>query len=155
MSPRTPLALALAALAVAAAGCGGDSDPVSTAELIEQGDDLCQTEQDRFREIQVQAPTSASEAVDQTSELIEVSEETTDGLMDIEPPSDQQPAYERYLDSRDEALQLLERGRDAAEEHDRVGYNAALKKSIARGKERQRLARQVGFEVCGEPQGPS
>ena len=151
MPPARAPALILVALV---AGCGGSTGPVSTAELIDQGDELCSEEQQRFREIQVQAPASSADAVDQTGELVEVSGETTSGLTDIEPPSNLQAAYDRYLDSRREALELLERGRDAAERHDRVGYNAALKKSIAGEGERQKLARKVGFEVCGEPQGP-
>ena len=150
-----PYALALAAVAAGVGGCGGDDGPVSTAELIEQGDELCRTEQDRFREIQVRAPASASEAVEQTNELIEVSRETTDGLTGIEPPSDLESAYDRYLDARGDALKLLQNGREAADRHDRIGYNVALRKSIAGEGKRQKLARRVGFEVCGEPQGSS
>jgi hypothetical protein len=151
---RNLAAATAVAAVVAAAGCGGSTGPVSTAELIEQGDQLCAEEQKRFREIQVQAPASAADAVDQTNELVDVSQETTDGLSEIEPPSNLRSAYDRYLDARREAQQLLERGRDAAERHDRVGYNSALKKSIAGEGQRQKLARKVGFEVCGEPQGP-
>ena len=154
MKRNRAAAAALATLAAIVAGCGGNSGPVSTAELIEQGDELCADEQKRFREIQVEAPASAADAVDQTSELVDVSQETSDGLADIEPPSNLQSAYDRYLDSREVAIELLERGRDAAERHDRVAYNAALKKTNAEEAKRQKLARKVGFETCGEQQGP-
>jgi hypothetical protein len=154
MGSRGQIPVAIAVAATLAWGCGGDTGPVSTGELIDRGDELCIEEQDRFREIQAEAPASAADAVGQTSGLIEVSEETTDGLAEIEPPSNLESAYESYLGARDEALRQLERGRDAAERHDRVAYNAALKKSIAGEGERQKLARKVGFEVCGESQGP-
>jgi len=139
---------AIAALA-AATGCGGSTGPLNAGELISQGDELCVDEQERFKEIQVQAPASAADAVDQTNELIEVSNETLEKLTEIEPPSDLRSAYEGYLDARRQALDLLERGREAAERHDRVAYGAAQEKSIAGEKRRRRLARAVGFEVCG------
>ena len=141
----------LAAAAAAGAGCGGSTGPVSAAELISQGDDLCAEERTRYREIQTQAPKAASDAVEQTEELIDVAEETLDGLTEIEPPSDLSAAYDRYLDARRQSLELLERGREAAERHDRRAYGDAVEESEAGEARREKLARAVGFEVCGRP----
>ena len=144
------ICIAAIAASLAAAGCGGSTGPVSSGELVEQADELCSEEQRRFDEIQQEPPATADAAIEQTDELLEVAKETYEGLDEIDPPSDLRPAYERYLEARRQGqLELIERGREAAERHDRVGYGTAQEKSIEGTRERRRLARAVGLEVCG------
>lgn len=145
-----PTGIVAIAILLAVGGCGGSAGPVSSGELVDQADELCSAEQRRFDEIQQRPPATAEDAVEQTEELLEVAAETQEGLEEIEPPSDLSRAYERYLEARRRGqLELIDRGREAAERHDRVSYGSAQDKSIEAGRERRRLARAVGLEVCG------
>lgn len=140
------------ALLVLAAGCGGD-DPLSEDELVSRGDELCSEGQDRFAEIQAEPPENASAAADQTQELIEVAEDEVASLRDFEASDDEvQGALDSYVESREGAIELLEEGRDAAERQDGGAYGEAQSEVAASAGERLRLAREVGFEVCSEPQ---
>jgi hypothetical protein len=138
---------------IGVAGCG-DSGPLDRAELISRGDELCREGQGRFAEIQATAPATSTEAVGQTEELIEVSERELDELEELEPPADLEAPYERYLEARRRALELLERGREAAERQDGRAYGRAQEESEDGEGERRRLARAVGFEACSQPAGP-
>jgi hypothetical protein len=140
-----------AALLACLIGCGSDSSqPLSAEELVSQGDAICREGQSRFAEIQAEPPRSAAEGVDQTNQLIDISRDELGELSDLEPPEELAGAYARYLDARREAIDELERGRDAAKRQDRRAYAKAQDRSIARTAERLRLARAVGFKVCGK-----
>jgi hypothetical protein len=152
-SPSRLLASPAAVIVIWLAGCG-DSGPLDQAELISRGDELCREGQERFDEIQATAPATSVEAVDQTDELIEVTAGELDELEELEPPADLEAAYERYLEARRGALELLERGREAAERQDGRAYGRAQEETEDGAGERRRLARAVGFEACSQPGGP-
>jgi hypothetical protein len=144
---------ALAAVAIAAlvAGCGGGTTPVSAPELITKGDELCRAEQENFKEIQATPPASASDAADQTGELVSSAQDELDALRDLEPPSDLKAKYDAYLDAQQQALDLLKKGQSAAEDQDGTTYGK-LQKQIADGAaKRHELAQAVGFKDCSNP----
>ncbi len=133
------------------AGCGGGGTPVDAEELLARGDELCRAEQQNFKEIQQTAPANASEAADQTGELVASAEVELDALRDLEAPSELSANYDAYLDAQQEAVDLLKQGRDAAEEQDGNTYGK-LQKQIADGAaKRHELARAVGFKDCSDP----
>jgi hypothetical protein len=146
--------LALAAVAATAAACGGDDGSLSEEELIARGDEICREGQGRFAEIQAEQPASAAEAAEQTEQLIVVTADQIERLAELEPPEELSDDLERYLDSRERTVRLFRRGLAAAERGDESGYIAAQAKVAAGAAERLRLAREVGFEVCSEPQRP-
>ena len=148
MRRRAPLTLVLCSVAAAIAGCGDDTDDVSAEELVSRGDEICREGRDRFAEIQDAAPQSADEAHEQTEELVDAAAEELDELERLRPPEEMRDAYERYLAARSEALDLLERGRDAAADGDAGAYGDAQTELEAGRRERARLARAVGFRVC-------
>jgi hypothetical protein len=154
---RTQLAVCALALAAAvtAFGCGGgdDGEQVSAEELLDRGDRVCQEGQQRFAEIQRDTPADAGEAFEQTEELAEVASEELDELERLDPPGELDESYDRYLEARGEALDLLERGRDAAEDRDAKAYDEAQNQLAADQRERIELARAVGFEVCSKRTG--
>ena len=138
------------------AGCGdGSSQPLSTEQLVEQGDELCRSGQDRFAAIQKEPPANTQQAADQVSELVDAANEEVDGLRDLEPPDEVQQAYDEYISAREDALDLLEDGRNAAEDEDSNAYGAAQVKLSDGAAERSKLARAVGFKVCSNPRAPS
>ena len=157
-SPRSPLrfrrpagfaALASAALAaLAGAGCGENGDQVSEEELIARGDRICAEGQKRFAEVQAAAPQSAAVAAEQTEKLLQIATDSLNELRDIRPPEDLRERYDAYLEARARALELLAKGRNAAADEDAESYGRAQVRAAAEQKQRLRLARAVGFEVC-------
>jgi hypothetical protein len=140
--------VAAASMAVAAIGCGGGPEEVSTEELVEKGDEICRQGQERFEEIQSDAPANSNEAVDQTDLLIQESEDELNALRDLEPPDELRDPYDRYLEARGRALEYLRRGRDAADAQDSEAYLEAQNGVAKRARERRDLAEAVGFQVC-------
>jgi hypothetical protein len=154
---RIPAA-AVAALAIAASallgvsGCGGGGpQSVDAAELVQKGDEICAEAKSRFAEIQSQPPANAGDAADQTGQVIDAAEREIDRLRDLEPPDELRAAYDRYLDAQERALDLFRKGREAAENQDSDGYVAAQEAEVGAGTKREKLARAVGFKVCGKP----
>jgi ElaB/YqjD/DUF883 family membrane-anchored ribosome-binding protein len=153
MARRLPTALLLASalLATAAAGCGGsDTGQVSAEELVSRADQICSEGRERFEEVQAESPSSASAAAEQTGELAQIAGDELDELREIRPPDELSEPYDDYLEARERALELLEQGRDAAEDKDADAYEAAQAKAAAEQDERLKLARAVGFEQCSK-----
>jgi hypothetical protein len=143
-------ALALIALA---AGCGGGKHQVSAAELVQKGDQICRTEQSKFNQIQAHAPANASNAGDQTKELIGAAESASSQLGDLGPPDALRAPLESYLSARDRAVDQMKHGEDAAENQDSRAYGTAQATVVRTAPERRKLARAVGFKVCGSNAG--
>src|SRR5262245_20519061 len=120
--PRLSASLILFAIALSAAaaasGCGSDTEQVSAEELIARGDEICAEGRQRFDEVQSQAPANAAAAADQTDELIAIATDELNELRNIRPPDELRERYDRYLEARGRAVELLEQGRDAADEGD-------------------------------------
>lgn len=141
-----PAALALALLT----GCGSDGEQLSAAELVARGDEICRTGQERFAEIQSRPPANAVEALAQTEDLVAVASDELNELRRLRPPQELSEAYERYLEARGSALELLEEGRDAAERRDAKAYAEAQAEAGAEMGKRRQLAAAVGFEICSD-----
>jgi hypothetical protein len=142
------LTVPLVAVGVALPGCGGGSDRVSTAELVQKADEICGGERSSFGRIQSHAPPNAAVAAGQTDELIRVTAGANSELRDLRPPEELQPAFDRYLKARDRALDQMKRGRDAAEDQDSATYGAAQAAAAAEVPERRKLADALGLKVC-------
>jgi hypothetical protein len=151
---RTPISIALLTALLLAipviAGCGDGAEQVSSAELVQRADQICTEERDRFDQIQSAPPPSASAAVDQTGDLIDATESAISDLRDIEPPESQRDTYDGYLNARDEVVDEMKKGKEAAEDRDTAAYGAA-QDAVAKGAaERQKLAAELGFKVCSQ-----
>jgi hypothetical protein len=131
-----------------AAGCGGGKEQVSAAELDQKADEACRTEQEKFRQIQTTPPANSTEAADQTKELIQVAEDTSSAIDDLEPPDALRMPLEIYLDARDRAIEEMKRGQDAAENQDSRTYGEAQAAVEKGAPQRRKLADSLGFKVC-------
>lgn len=142
--------IAVASLAVAgAAGCGGDSsEQLDAAQLISKGDELCRQGQQHFAEIQAKRPANATDAQEQTDELLDVATDELTDLRDLRPPEELRDSYESYLEARGRALELLEQGSDAAGNRDAEEYAKAQAEVTADQPARVKLAEAVGLKVC-------
>jgi hypothetical protein len=140
----------LVALAIAA--CGGGGQQVSAEELVQKGDDICTEVQERFAEIQRAPPASASDGADQAAELLEVADGAETELQDLEPPEELRDAYARYLDLRERVNDLIQAGKDAAQDQDGAAYGKAQEEAAKGAPERRRVAKELGFKVCSQDQ---
>ena len=134
---------------VVAAGCGSSAQQVSATELAQKADAICRDEQSKFDQIQAHPPANASIAADQTKELIDVTNAASSDLRDLEPPDQLSGPYGAYLQARDDAVDQMKRGQDAADNQDSAGYSAAQTAVAQSSPRRQRLAAAVGLKECG------
>ncbi len=150
---RILLAIPAVAIGSLAGGCGGGAQQVSPAELVQKGDQICRQEQSGFNQIQAHPPANASDAADQTKELLKTVESANSRLADLQPPDELKARLDSYLSARDQAVDQLQKGEDAAENQDSASYGAAQAAVVQSAPQRQRLARAVGFNVCGASPG--
>jgi hypothetical protein len=143
-------ALAMLSLGI---GCGGGKEQVSAAELDQKADQTCATEQMKFKEIQAQPPANASEAADQTKQLIAAAESASSAIDDLEPPDALQGALDVYLGARGDAIDEMKKGQDAAENQDSRAYGTAQAAVAKSAPQRKKLAESLGFKVCSATTG--
>jgi hypothetical protein len=145
---RLPLLLSILAIGAIAVGCGGGKEQVSAAELDQKADQICATEQAKFKQIQAHPLANATAAADQTKELIDVAETANSALDDLEPPDALGGALEIYLGARGDAIDQMKKGQDAADNQDSRTYEEAQTAVVKSAPERQKLAESLGFKVC-------
>jgi hypothetical protein len=150
---RILLGVPAVAILSLAGGCGGGKHEVNSAELVQKGDQICRTEQAKFSQIQAHPPANASNAADQTKELIQAAESASSQLGDLEPPDELRGPLESYLSARDRAIDQMKDGQDAADDQDSRAYGSAQAAVVHSAPERKKLARSVGFKVCGSSAG--
>ena len=138
-------ALAILSLGI---GCGGGTQQVTAGELVKKADQACREEQSKFREIQAKPPANASDAADQTKELIKVAEAASSAIDDLEPPDALRGALDIYLGARDQAIDEMKKGQDAADDQDSRAYGAAQAAVDKSAPQRRKLADSIGFKVC-------
>jgi hypothetical protein len=146
--PALLLVLPIAVAGVLGAGCGGGKQQVTAAELVQKADQACREEQVKFRQIQATPPANASEAADQTKELIDVAESASSAIDELEPPDSLATQLASYLSARGEAIDQMKKGQDAADNQDSNGYGAAQAAVVKSAPQRSKLADQLGFKVC-------
>ena len=145
---RLPQLLPFLLIAALGAGCGGGKQQVTAAELDRKADQICGEEQAEFRRIQAHPPASASEAADQTKELIQAAESANSAIGDLEPPDALRAPLDAYLNARDRAIEEMKRGESAAENQDSRAYGTAQAAVAKSAPQRKRLAESLGLKVC-------
>jgi hypothetical protein len=151
---RTTVAI-VAGLVLAWTGCGEDAEQLTATELVSRGDAICTEAQRRFTEIQDRAASNSVEVSEQTEELLDVATDEVNELRNLRPPDELKQAYDAYLQAASGVVDLLEQGRDAAEERDGEAFLEAREEANAERAERAKLAQAVGFKVCAQPpEGP-
>jgi hypothetical protein len=151
--PALLLVLPIAAAGVIATGCGGGKQQVTAAELTQKADQACRDEQTKFHQIQATPPANASDAADQTKELIQVAESASSTIDDLEPPDALRHSLDSYLSARDRAIDQMKKGQDAADNQDSRGYGAAQAAVAKSAPQRQKLAKALGFQSCSSGKG--
>jgi hypothetical protein len=148
-----PTRIAVALTALALAGCGGTNirlnpDVGAGGGYPEAADEICAEVADRFAEAQAETPRSFEQAVELLTVLGDLARQGEDALAEIEPPTEDEDAYRRYLQARADVVAELERGLTAAESEDGQAF-ADARDAVRKGaEERERLARAAGLRAC-------
>jgi hypothetical protein len=127
------------------------ADELSREEFLAQGDEICTEAHEAFTDLQDEPPTTSRDAADLTGQLINISEDERDEIDDLDGPDDIEAEVDTYLSGREEGIEQLHRGLDAAEDDEAQSYAAAQAKVAANQLERLRLAQAVGFTECSRP----
>ena len=126
-------------------------EELARAELIARGDEICERAHEAFVELQAEQPQTAREAHELTDQLVGIAEDERDEVADLNGPDDVDELVDRYLDAREEGIDALRAGRDAADADDADAYSEAQAELASAQADRHRLARDVGFSECSRP----
>ena len=148
---RIAIAVALVIAAVIVALIVFDEEELSRAEFLERGDEICSKAHDEFTELQADRPQTASQAAELTARLVDISEQELDDIDDLNGPSELDEPLGAYLSSREDGIEQIRNGFDAAGEHNAFAYATAQAKVASEQLGRLELARAVGFEICSRP----
>ena len=135
---------------VALAGCGGggeDGDRLSRAEFISRADAIC-TEYEAKLDA-VGQPSSLEGLKDFADKALPIAREGRDKLGDLNPPEELEGDYDAWLEQGDEAIELVERLSDAAEDGDTAEIQKIAQDAERADTEANRLAGKIGFQQCG------
>ena len=142
----------LVSLFALAAGCGG-GERLSKAEFVAQADAICRRYEARLDALG--QPMNVTELRSFADKALPIAKDGREDLGKLSPPAELEDSYDAWLDQGDEAIEIVERLRDAAAD----GDNAAIEKIAADARrtdaEANRLARELGFEQCGETAAPT
>jgi hypothetical protein len=126
-------------------------DELTREEVLAQGDEICAEAHEAFTDLQDETPGTAAEAADLTGQLVNIAEDERDEIDDLEGPDDLEAQIDAYLSAREEGIDQLQRGLDAAEDGNAGAYADAQAKVAAAQLKRGRVAREIGFRECSRP----
>jgi len=121
---------------------------LSESEFLARGDEICREAHEEFESAQEQSPNTAGEAADLTGDLIDISEAELERIRELNAPASLEGPLERYLAAREEGIEQLHEGLEAAEKEDAFAYADAQAEVAADQVHRRQLARDVGFREC-------
>src|SRR3954452_13155750 len=153
MAGRTPPILLSLAILVAALGlsaCGGGSTS-SGGDFVAKADAICRQTLQQFERIQTTPPRTASQAEQQAAALVDLSERALGELRDLAPPASVGSDYQRYLASREQALNYLKDGETAAANRDARAYAKAKRQAAAQQGTRLQLERRAWLKQRSRP----
>jgi hypothetical protein len=125
-------------------------EPLSEAEFLARADRICADAHSDYERLQDSPPSTAAEATELTQELVDISHEELDQISDLDAPAAVETPLERYLHAREDGINKLREGADAAEKGDAFAYSAAQAKVASGQLDRQKLAKAVGLEECSK-----
>jgi hypothetical protein len=120
---------------------------LTKAELIRQGDEICEESRDkflRFRDPEAEVvPDVAYSRV-----LVGISTNAVEQFEALVPPPSMKAAYDRYLASQREVKQWDRDALAAAEAEDPTAYVEARETRTDTEADRKQMAEEIGFHVC-------
>ena len=105
----------------------GDGGALTRSGFIARGDGICRQAQADFADAQKTTPaTTAPQAAVLTGKLVDISEDEFNRINDLQPPTDLEVAVDSYLKAREQGIQLLKDGYEAAQKDDFQAYQKAM-----------------------------
>jgi len=169
-------AIAIAVLALGSGGGGGESGGEATAttvageeptsggkeprprpaslsrsQLIDRADQVCAESKDRYNEI-YDPESEFSTDVPYAEALVRIARPRIRGLRQLTPPPALAGPYGKYVEAQERVLATDEEALTAARQGDDAGVKAARARRDSEDALRERIAREIGFEVCSTPQ---
>ena len=141
--------------AAAAAGCGGGDggERLSRAEFVERADAICQKYEARLDALG--RPANVAELRSFADRALPIAREGREELGELNPPQELEKRYDAWLERGDEAIEIVERLREAAAEGNQGEIQQIAEDAQRTDAESNRLARELGFEQCGAAGAPS
>jgi Protein kinase domain len=121
--------------------------PLTRAELISKADAICADSKETYKGVYSQASEEAPD-VAYSQVLVGISTRAMGRLEALDPPSALAEKYGDYLRAQKRVRNYDRQALEAAKAEDSNAYLEARSKRDAEGPERERLAREIGFEVC-------
>ena len=120
---------------------------LTEAELIRQGDEICEESRERFLRYRDPEAEKVPD-VAYSRVLVGISTNAVDQFEALVPPQSLKPAYDRYVASQREVRQWDRDALAAAEAEDPTAYVEARETRNDTEGDRQRMAEEIGFHVC-------
>ena len=146
-------ALGAGALVIAGCGGGGNGDRLSRAEFVSQADAICRRYEARLEALG--QPMNVTELRSFADKALPIAKDGRRELEDLEPPEELEDTYDAWLEQGDEAIEIVERLRDAAADGDRAEIGRIAADAQRTDAEANRLAGELGFEECGDTAVPA
>lgn len=151
---RFPATFASLGCALAVFGCGSDpAPPASAKSLVKQyvgdGDRICKA-QLRSDPPPATAPADAAEALDYGERELAGREQTQEELEQLSPPAELETTVDAFHSETAKVRELLAEQNNAARADDEQQYSNVAVMLEAAFEQREKEAKKIGFEICGQ-----
>lgn len=134
----------LCALGLAGCGGGGD-DRLSRAEFVDRATAICARAEERIGELA--EPGSVEELAAYAREARTITKDGVADLRELAPPEELEAGFDRYLESADEVVGLLDELEQAADSGDEA-ESRRIAAEIGASADAQDAARAAGIAAC-------
>lgn len=125
--------------------------PLSESQLIAQADRVCTESKERYEEVRNPDGEFAADVL-YAEELVRIARPRIRGLRRLKPPPGLAGLYGEYVEAQERVLETDKDAVAAAKRGDDAGVEAARAQRDSGDDLRERLAREIGFNVCSIPQ---
>jgi Protein kinase domain len=126
-------------------------ETLTKSELISRADKVCEDSQRRYLEVR-DLESEHSTDVPYAEALVRLAKTRIQGLRRLTPPARLADAYEEYVEAQERVYATDKQALAAARKGDAAGVETARDRRDAEDALRERLAREIGFDVCSTPQ---
>ncbi|HEY5816424.1 MAG TPA: serine/threonine-protein kinase [Solirubrobacterales bacterium] len=124
---------------------------LTESQLIAKADAICRDSQDRYLEVRDMESEYATD-VPYAEALVRYARSRIRGLRGLTPPKRLAGPYDEYVEAQERVYATDKQAVTAAKDEDVAGVEAARNRRDAEDELRERLAREIGFQVCSTPQ---
>ncbi len=126
-------------------------EPLIRSELIAKADAICDDSQAGYQEVRdLESEYSAN--IPYAEALVRMARARIRGLRALAPPEQLRGAYGEYVAAQERVYATDKQALAAAREGDAAGVEDARNRRDSEDELRERLAREIGFNVCSTPQ---